>query len=290
MNLAALILLALKVSIGLNVFGLGLQTDPADISYLIRTRSLFVRSMIAIFVIMPLFAIALARLFDLRPAVKIALVVLAISPIPPILPRKELKAGGRHDYVISLLVVASILATVLIPVSMNMIGHAFALPLSMTAGPIALLALRTILLPLALGMAVRLVARTIADRAAVPVVAVGTAMLLLGVIPIVFKARHALAGLIGGGTLIAFVAFCLAGLGVGHFLGGPNRENRTVLALSTAARHPGIAAAIAQANFAHQKLALPAILLFLIINGLVSVPYVTLSKRWAAAGERREAT
>jgi BASS family bile acid:Na+ symporter len=75
------------------------------------------------------------------------------------------------------------------------------------------------------------------------------------------------------------VVFALVGLAAGHLLGGPDPENRIVLALSTATRHPGIAIAIAAANFPDQKAAPAAVLLYLIVSALVAKPYLTWVKR-----------
>lgn len=81
------------------------------------------------------------------------------------------------------------------------------------------------------------------------------------------------------GTLAAIVAFVLVGLVAGHLLGGPAPEDRTVQALSTASRHPGVAMAIASANFPQQKLTPAAILLYLIVCAIVTIPYLTWRKR-----------
>jgi BASS family bile acid:Na+ symporter len=72
-------------------------------------------------VVMPVFAIMLAAVFDLRPAVKVALVALALSPVPPILPMKEGRAGGKVTYAIGLLVAAALLAIVLVPLILEII-------------------------------------------------------------------------------------------------------------------------------------------------------------------------
>jgi bile acid:Na+ symporter, BASS family len=74
------------------------------------------------------------------------------------------------------------------------------------------------------------------------------------------------------------VVIVLIGLAAGHLLGGPNPHHRTVLALSTATRHPGVAIAIAHTNFPEQKLALAAILLYLLISGVVTIPYLKSRK------------
>ena len=80
----------------------------------------------------------------------------------------------------------------------------------------------------------------------------------------------------------------LVGLAIGHLLGGPAPENRTSLAISTASRHPGIALALAQANFPAEKLVLAALLLYLLINAIVSIPYILWaeSKRQLTKEER----
>ena len=64
------------------------------------------------------------------------------------------------------------------------------------------------------------------------------------------------------------------GLAAGHLLGGPQSEDRTALALSTSSRHPAVALAMASANFPDQKLIPAAILLYLIVNAIVSLPYL----------------
>jgi bile acid:Na+ symporter, BASS family len=54
-----------------------------------------------------------------------------------------------------------------------------------------------------------------------------------------------------------------------------------VLALASGARHPGAALAIATANFPEQKLAPAAILLYLLLSAILSIPYVMWGKRHA---------
>ena len=62
-------------------------------------------------------------------------------------------------------------------------------------------------------------------------------------------------------------------------LGGSDDEDRSVLALASAARHPGVAMAVASANFPDQKLAPAAILLYLLLSALLSIPYVVWRRR-----------
>ena len=54
--------------------------------------------------------------------------------------------------------------------------------------------------------------------------------------------------LIGDGTLLATAIFVVAGLAIGHVMGGRDAEYSRVLALATAYRHPALAVSIAAAN------------------------------------------
>jgi BASS family bile acid:Na+ symporter len=91
---------------------------------------------------------------------------------------------------------------------------------------------------------------------------------------------EAIGAAIGNGTLVVLVAFTLLGLAVGHWLGGPDPDERTVLALAAGARHPGIAMAIAGLNFPEQRVeVLAVVLLHVIISGIVATPYVLWRKR-----------
>jgi BASS family bile acid:Na+ symporter len=85
--------------------------------------------------------------------------------------------------------------------------------------------------------------------------------------------------LIGNGTVIALTAFVLVGLAVGHLLGGPAPENRRALAIATATRHPGVALLLARVNFPAEKLVVAAVLLYLLVNALLVIPYLVWARR-----------
>ena len=234
------------------------------------------------FVVMPVLAVALAHAFDFHPAVEIALVVLSISPMPPLLPRREAKAGGRTPYALGLLAIAALLSIAVVPLGAELLGHYFGRPLAMPPGAIAQLALKTVLLPLAAGIALRASLPAVADRIAKPFAVVATVLLLVGVLAIAAGALPAALALVGNGTLLAISAFVVAGLTIGHWLGGPRADERIVLALSTASRHPAIALAVAKVNFPDEPRLGAAILLYLIVATLVGVPYVARQRRRVA--------
>lgn len=284
MNLQTIIPVALKASVLLNVFALGLRANARDAMHLFHRPGELARALLAMNVLMPLFAFAVVSLTNLNPPVKIALVALSISPIPPLLPKKMVKAGGTPPYVTSLLVAIGLLAIVFVPLMIELIEWLTHQPLQMSVGSIARMILVMALLPLGLGIAVRSVAPAPAERIAAPVARISAIALFACVAAILVVAAPAAWSLVGNGTLAVLAAFVVVGLAVGFLLGGPARENRTALAVASSSRHPGIAIAIAQANFPEQKLAMAAVVLYLVVNALISIPFLRWARRGQAVG------
>ncbi len=282
MNMIEVILLVLKASIMLGVFAIGLQATFADATFLFRRPGQLLRAFLSMNVLMPLVALAIAAPFDLHPAVKIALVVISVSPTPPIFPKKAHKAGGKDDYTIGLLVAAAVLSIIVIPMTLEIFEKITGVPLAMQAGSVALLVLTTILVPLLVGMAVRKIGSAIADRAAKPIRVLASVLLMLSALPVLIGMASTVFSFIGDGRVLSLAAFALAGFIIGHLLGGPEPENRPVLALATATRHPAVALAIAHANFPNQKLTAAAVFLYVIISAILSALYLEWDKRQRA--------
>lgn len=154
MSLQTLIPIVLQANVLLNVFAIGLRASAQDATYLFRRPSEMVRALLAMNVLMPLFAIVLISIFDLSPAVRIALVALSVSPMPPLLPNKMVKAGGTDSYAIGLLIAVGLLAIIFVPLAMEIIERVRNVPLQMSVTSIATLIFVTTMLPLGLGVAV----------------------------------------------------------------------------------------------------------------------------------------
>ena len=279
MSLQTLILFVLKASILLNVFAIGLKAGVHDATYMFRRPGKLAKALLAMNILMPLFAVVFVLTFHLPHAVEVALVALAVSPVPPILPRKLRKAGATESDTIGLLVAVGILAIVFVPAAMEILERVFHVPLRMTFASVAALVFITVILPLALGIAVHTIAPVLAEHLVNPIAKIAIIALLLSAAVILFASAPAIWELVGNGTLVAIAGFIFGGLLIGHFVGGPKPENRAGLAMATASRHPGIAIALAVANFPEEKLAISAVLLYLLVNALVSIPYHILTKR-----------
>ena len=136
MDVKQLAMLALQISIVATVFGFGLKATTADFLYLLHRPALLMRSLLAMFVIMPIVALALVWAFDFPPAVNIVLVALAISPVPPLLPMKETKAGGNLSFGLGLMAILAIVSIMAVPAILAILGRIVGRPLGMAPGAI----------------------------------------------------------------------------------------------------------------------------------------------------------
>ncbi|HKR21886.1 MAG TPA: hypothetical protein VJS17_04785 [Pyrinomonadaceae bacterium] len=283
MTVGEIILLILKASIVLSVFAIGLKATFADTTYLFRRPAQLVRAVLSMNVFMPLLAIVISLVFDLHPAVKIALVAISVSPVPPIFPNKAFKAGGTENYTIGLLAAAAVISVILIPIAMEVIERVWGIPMTMRARTVFATVLTTVLLPLLVGIGVRTLFHSLAERVAKPLAIISLVLLVVSALPVVFGLLRQVLSLIGDGTILALSAFALIGFVVGHLFGGTDPANRSVLALATATRHPAVALAIAHANFPTQKLAAPVVILYLILSAVLSGVYLAWAKRHETA-------
>jgi len=279
MSIAALIKLGILTSVFLTVLGLGLAATWNDATYLTRKPALLARSLLSMFVVMPIISLCAAMLFHLPPAIKVALVALAISPVPPLLPQKELMAGGHGAYAISLVSLAAVLSIVYVPIITSLFADWFNHPAEVSAGAVAKIVLTTILAPLALGMAIRASLPSFAERAAKRVGLIGVALVLLCCLPLMIRLWPLITSFLGDGTLLMLTLITSLGTAVGHFFGGPDSWNRTVLGLSTSARHPAVAIAVTTSVVDEGRLALAAVVLYVVVVTIVTVPYVLWSKK-----------
>lgn len=275
-TLSQILPLAINASIFLIVFALGARTKGGDVGYLLHHPALLAKSVISMNIAMVAVAAAIAALFQLDQAIEVALIALAVSPVPPILPGKQIKAGGSASYAISMLVAVSVSSILLAPLSVWLVGTAFGRDAVVAPGKIVVILLISVLVPLALGIALRARAPNLAARLAQPASRIGTILLVIEVLPVLFDATTSIWHLVGEGVIVVLVVFSVAGLAIGHLLGGPEPQTRTVLALATGTRHPGVAIAIASVNASDSRTTLAVILYHLVIGAVISLPYVRL--------------
>jgi BASS family bile acid:Na+ symporter len=275
MDPALIVKLILVTGIVGIVISIGVRSRPEDTLTLVRNPALGGRAMLAMFVLVPAFVIFITWAVHLDPPVRAALLALAVSPMPPIIAKKEDKVGGDADYGIGLQVLGTIFSIIAVPFMLIAVAKVFGVSGSFDPFAMSKLLVITVGAPLAIGMFLGRTFTGHRDAIALWTGRIGTIALLVGVVPLLLATWQAMFALIGGGVLMVIMAITAFALLVGHLLGGPDAGNRGALAVASAARHPGVAITLAVGIFPAANAEITgAVLLFLLANVLLTIPYV----------------
>ena len=284
------IALYIQLSLLLLVASVGLRAQWRDLVSVFTQPSLLIRGVVAVNVIVPAVALVMVWALPIEPIVKIAIFVMAVSPMAPFLPGKMLKAGADSSYVVGLYCAIMLLAVILVPATIALAAAISGKTVSAPVGELAKLVALSVLLPLGAGLGTAMLAPAFARRAASIANLVAILALLPIVVLILVKSWSGLGALFGNGALLAIVVTLVAALAAGYMLGGPDRGNRIALALAAATRHPGIAILILKHNSDDQRAVL-TVILFLFAGIIVSSIYQAIAmKRLGVAAAPPTAT
>ncbi|NEX92204.1 Na+-dependent transporter [Caulobacter sp. 17J65-9] len=283
--LKELLPLVLAGSLALTVVAMSMGAGWSDVTYVVRRPMLLLRSVVAIYVVVPVLATIVVKLMPLTPQAALGIMLMSVAPVGPFLLTRELKLGAHKQYVYGLFAIVSLLSIVLVPLTVALASWFFGVEAAAPMGKVASSLATTILIPLAIGMAVHHWRPAAADRLAPKLLKAGLALLVLGALPLLFVVLPATLKLIGDGTVLAMLLVVTGGLLAGHFLAGPDLSHSSALAISTAARQPGLALLIAKSSAGlRTEHAMSAVLLFFLIGSLVTMAYQVWAKRRLKSG------
>jgi BASS family bile acid:Na+ symporter len=283
MDLASLAIGGLIASIVLLVLSIGLSASPGALRAGLADLRGNSRALMLIFGLFPALALLLSLLLPLTPAVRTALLALAVSPLPPILPIRQAKIGVHADQALALQVTGSLAALVVAPAFGLLAGAIFGREVGFDIPGMLRTLLVTVFVPLALGLLAAHLSPALAARAAPLMRAGAFGLLVLSGLLAGPRILPLAASAISGPALAAILAMLAIGLTAGHMLGGPDPLRRRALALGVALRHPGVAIGLAvAADVAPRPEVTGAVLLYFLVGILVSLPYVQVAKRRAA--------
>ncbi len=266
------LLVLLKVIVTAIIFGIGLDSTPREAVRLFRHPALLLRSVLAMYVLVPLAALALVKLLPLSPGVEAGLLVLAVSAGAPLLPRKLLGIGDGA-YIFSLVVVSSILAVVLVPVWLEVLVPLFPRLPHLAPERAALVLGESFFLPLLAGMAVRWLFPAFAAWVGGRLVGLAGLFLALTALALLAMNWHVALEVRWQGVA-ALAVLILMALVIGHLVGGPKEEDRTALAVACATRHIGVAVVVAT-SLPGVRVAI-VISVYIAISVAITLPYT----RW----------
>lgn len=273
MDAKELVPIVAQAALGLIIASIGLQARARDVLAAMRNTNLVLKGLLAVNIVVPVIALIICSILPIHPFVRAGIVIMAVSPMAPLVQMKMLKGGLDTSHAIGLYVALILSAILFVPATVALLSALYPGDFSISVAAVAKMVAITTLLPVAVGLAISHWAPDFARRAAPIVMIIGFIAVGLLAVLILYKEGGAILELIGDGTLLAIIITVAAGLVAGHWLGWPNPANSDALAMAAGTRHPGIAALIVHANFTDPRVML-AVLLFLLTGIVMTLAYL----------------
>src|SRR6476619_4259084 len=254
---AAVAMLSFVVS---SMLAMGAGLTVSQISEPLRNVRLVLLALFANFVVMPLGALALARVLSLEEPFRVGLLLLGCAAGAPFLPKLAELARGNLAFAVGLMVLLMVVTVGYMPIVLPLL-----LPgVTVNAWAIARSLLLLMLLPLAAGLAMKARYGDLALRVKPTLDWVSNISLILLVCLITAANIDKVLEVFGTGGILAGLLFIALGFGAGWLLGGPNADTKRVMALGTGQRNIAAALVVASQSFGDPKVVVMVIVVAIV--------------------------
>jgi bile acid:Na+ symporter, BASS family len=249
-----------------SMLAVGLSLTIRQIVAPLRNGRLVFLALLANFVLMPLGALAIARILKLDQPLGIALLLLGAAAGAPFLPKLAGIAKGNLAFAVGLMVLLMVLTVAYMPLVLPLLLEGVSVDPMKIARSLVLL----MLLPLGAGLAVNARFGSTAERMRAPLNRISSLSLALLIVLLLVTNIQNVISLFGTRGILASILFLLAGAGIGWLLGGPGLGTKGVLSLATAQRN--IAAALVVGGKDFDAKVLVMIVVVAVVGLLILMP------------------
>ena len=252
------------------MFAMGLSLTIQQILRPLRNLRLVGVSLLANFVLLPVFVLGMLKLMPLSGGVNTGLIILSLAAGAPFLPKLVEISRSDIAFSLALMLLLMVVSIAYLPLVLPLL-----LPgVAVDSWGIARSLILMMLIPLVVALLLRARFETVAERLQPLLLKISNiALLLLTVSLLVLRASSLLS--LGGLPLLAIFLLAMAGMGLGYVLGGPARETRIVLSLGTGFRNILAAFLVASQNFKDPDVMMTMVIMS-IVGILVTLPFAFL--------------
>jgi bile acid:Na+ symporter, BASS family len=251
MSLDALINLLVTLTLIEMMVLIGLQVTFAELAGVVADRRVLVQAMAGNYLLVPGLAVLLLLWLDVNPMVAAGVLVLAVCPGAPFGPPFVGIARANVPEAVGLMAILAGSSAIASPLLLNSLlpwlagGAAARIDL---VGIVSVL-LITQLLPLLLGLVVRHHRPRLADRLTSPF-ELASRILNLTVAGLILATQVQMLTQIKPLGFLGMLLLLVGSLAIGWLAGGPGRDRRRTVALTTSLRNVGVGLVIVTGNFA----------------------------------------
>jgi len=228
------------------MISIGLEVTLKEILLAASNKSLFIKALVANFILVPLLALGIARILPMAMNIETGFLLLAAAP-GALFAINFTRRTDNVPFAAGLLFALTALSLVVTPFLAQLILNIDE-PVTLHYDRAIQALFLYVLLPLLAGFALNRWASPMALRLRKPVSAcAGISFVVVTVITM--GQKSAATKQIGIHGLLAMVLMIAASMVIGWMLGGPDRGTRRVLTVNTSMRNVALALAIASPNF-----------------------------------------
>ena len=248
----------------------------------LRNIQLIFLSLVANFILVPLFVYLLLQVIPLSEPIKIGFTILAVAAGPPVLPKLAQLVNGNLAYAAGLMMLMMGLTAIYMPFALSIALQDIEVNPWQIAKPL----LSLMLIPLAIGLLIRSKHETIAVALQPFMRQISSTALIVSLSTSLVLQFDSLVNMVRTGAIIAIAGFIFVSFGIGYLLGGPDSDTRRTLAVGTAQRNIAAALLVAGTNFDD-----PAVVSVIVVTSLSLFVLIRLiAKQAFAEVEQTEVT
>lgn len=240
----------------------------------LRNIRLILLSLLANFVLVPLFVYGLLQVVPMSEPFRIGFTIMAVAAGPPVLPKLAQLVNGNLAYAAGLMMLMMGLTAVYMPFALSIALQTVQVDPWQIAKPL----LTLMLVPLAIGLLIRAKYEAIATTLQPLMRQISNTALILGLSTSLFLQFSSLVSMVKTGAIVAIAGFILVSFAIGYSLGGPDTDTRRTLAVGTAQRNIAAALLVAGTNFDD-----PAVVSVIVVTSLSLFVVIRLIAKQAFA-------
>jgi len=265
---ASLAMLCFVIS---SMLAMGAGLTLSQIIEPLRDRRLVLLALLANFIMMPLGAIALAKVLMLDEPLGVGLLLLGCAAGAPFLPKLVQVAKGNLAFAVGAMVLLMVVTVGYLPIVLPLLLPGVTVDSWQIARSLVLL----MLLPLAAGLMLKSYQEGWATKAKHVLDWISNVSLVLFILLIVAANLDKVLDVFGTRGILAALLFVVLGCATGWLLGGPGDETKRVLALGTGQRNIAAAIVVASGSFSD-----PRVVVMVIVVAIIGLIVLMLLSRF----------
>jgi len=229
-----------------SMLGMGFSLTIPQIMAPLKDRRLIIMSLVANFVLVPILALVIIRVIPVSEGIQIGLILVGFAAGAPFLPKLVHVAKGGMAFTAGLMVLLMVVTIAYLPLVLPFVLTG----VQVNPWEIAQSLIVLMLIPLAIALFIRARYESVATGLVHTMNMAANLSLIAMFIGYFIGYSDVTYGVLGTGGILVSILLVVGAAVIGYLLGGPDKDNKKVLALGTGQRNLAAAFAVASSNFA----------------------------------------